>query len=96
MFINISMKEFISKMDHLNIIDIRSIQSYNNNHIPGAVHIPWEKLIANPSAYINKGDYYYLYCEKGKRSSQVCSILRKMGYFTINIDGGYEEWILQN
>ena len=43
----------------LNIIDIRSEQSYNNNHIPGAINIPFEKLIVNPEKYLNKDQKYF-------------------------------------
>lgn len=81
-------------INQINIIDIRSIQSYNNNHIPSARNIPLEKLITQPEQYLNKIDKYYIYCQKGLSSESVCSILSKVGYNVISIDGGYESWIL--
>lgn len=78
-----------------NIIDIRSEQNYNNNHIPKAKNIPLEKLLSNVSSYLNKDNIYYIYCQKGISSPRICQILNNLGYKTINIDGGYEAWILK-
>ena len=78
-----------------NIIDLRSIQSYNNNHIPNAINIPYEKLLASPGKYLNYNETYYLYCYQGITSSKVCMILSSLGYRVINIAGGYEKWILE-
>ena len=90
---SISVNEVINKN---NIIDLRNAQNYNNNHIPNAINIPFEKLIANPSKYLNKNEVYYLYCRRGITSLKACKILRNMGFNTINIDGGYEKWILES
>ena len=42
---SITIDELIPLIGKINIIDIRSVQNYNNKHIPGAVNIPFEKLI---------------------------------------------------
>lgn len=81
-------------IDQVNIIDIRSIQSYNNNHIPNARNVPFEKLITAPDSYLDKHQKYYIYCQKGLSSESVCSILAASGYNVVSIDGGYEGWIL--
>jgi len=94
MIYNISVKELLNKGNSVEIIDIRNNQSYNNNHIPNAKNIPSMELISNPSKYLEKNKTYYLYCQKGKSSVRVCSLLNNLGYSTININGGYEAWIL--
>lgn len=81
--------------DGLNIIDIRSEQNYNNNHIPGAINIPFEKLIIDPGKYLNINYKYFIYCQKGISSVRVCKILANQGYKVVNIIGGYEEWIMK-
>lgn len=91
---NISIKDLLKIDDPINIIDIRSIQNYNNNHIPGAINIEASKLISNPSNYLNIANKYYIYCQRGITSKKVCQILTNYGYRVINIVGGYEEWIL--
>ena len=96
MISNISINELKNKIGVVDIIDIRNNQSYNNNHIPGAINVPTEKLLISPQKYMQSNKNYYIYCQKGISSPKVCKILNRMGYHTINITGGYEEWILQN
>ena len=90
---SISIKDLLKNIN-TNIIDIRSIESYNNNHIPNAINIPFEKLIIEPNKYLNKTNKYYLYCRSGITSKKACEILLKQGYLVTNIYGGYEEWLL--
>lgn len=89
--INVSEIEYLKNP---NIIDIRSIEKYNNNHIPNSINIPLEKLLSNFSKCLNKNKKYYIYCQKGIQSKKVCQILKNSGYNVINIIGGYESWIL--
>lgn len=60
---SISIFDF-NKLKNINIIDIRSIEKYNDNHIYGAKNIPANKLILNPDKYLMKLDKYYIYCQK--------------------------------
>ena len=90
----ISINELIPIINHVNIIDIRSIQSYNNNHIPNSVNIPFETLILHPHDYLDKSKTYYIYCQKGLSSESLCKILNNIGYTVIEIEGGYENWIM--
>ena len=95
MIYSISIKELLKKGNDAYIIDIRSNQSYNNNHIPDAKNIPSQTLISNPNKYLERDKTYYLYCQKGTTSIRVCSLLNNLGYKTVNVNGGYEAWILQ-
>lgn len=91
---NISVQE-LKRIGHsINIIDVRSIESFNNNHIPGAKNIPFNSLIISPGKYLDKNNIYYLYCQKGQKSLKTCQILSSLGYNVVNINGGYEAWIL--
>lgn len=94
MLSNISVDE-LSKVNNPNVIDIRNIENYNNNHIPSAINIPFEKLIISPSKYLKTNAVYYIYCQKGYTSATVCRQLANMGYKVVNITGGYEEWLLK-
>ena len=92
---NITIEDLLKK-DNINIIDLRNNQSYNNNHIPGSINIPYNNLLASPFKYLDKTKTYYLYCQKGITSKKVASILNTRGFKTISIIGGYEEWILKS
>ena len=78
-----------------NIIDIRSRSKYNLNHIPGAINIESFELLNNPSKYLNKNDIYYLYCSSGFTSKMVVNKLNSLGYNTVNIDGGFNNYLLR-
>ena len=93
MISNINISELLN-LNNINIIDIRSIEKYNDNHIPNAINIPQEKLLLNPNKYLNKETRYYIYCQKGMSSYNICKILTSIGYKVTNINGGYESYIM--
>lgn len=76
----------------IQIIDIRDNYQYQLGKIPTAKNIPMNFLLTVPENYLNKQDTYYLYCEFGSRSKRACQELNDMGYHTINILGGYQEY----
>lgn len=75
------------------IIDIRSSYSYNMGHINGARNVPYYNLLNNFSHYLNKYDRYYLYCDTGEQSMEIVNRLNSFGYDTVNIIGGYQEYL---
>lgn len=93
MFESISVTN-IKQLNRPNLIDIRSIEKYNNKHIMDAVNIPLEQLLIRPEKYLMKEKKYYIYCQKGIQSRKLCQILTNKGYNVSNISGGYEAWIL--
>jgi len=90
-----SINEVLS-LSNPNIIDIRSIEKYNNNHIPGAINVSSQLLMANPEKYLDKIKTYYIYCQRGITSRSLVQILRVKGYNAFSIAGGYEAWILNS
>ena len=80
---SISIDDFIKLPNTISIIDIRNNQNFNNNHIPNAINIPYEKLLLHPKAYLEYGKKYYIYCQKGMASKRIVSILNKIGYNTL-------------
>ena len=64
------------------IIDIQDRYYYNISHYPGSVNIPYDDLINNYRSYLNKNDFYYLYCKSGKLSRRASIILNYLGYNT--------------
>lgn len=75
------------------IIDIRNNYYYMLGHIRGAISVPYYNLLNNYSHYLNKYSRYYLYCDTGEQSMMITERLNRFGYDTINIDGGYQEYI---
>lgn len=46
---------------------------------------PYEKLLYNPSLYLDKNKRYYFYCKNGIKSKKVVSILEIYGYDVIRV-----------
>ena len=84
----------LKKLNNINIIDIRSVEKYNNRHIEGAINIPLEKMLINFNKYLSKSKKYYIYCQMGVQSRKLCQILKNNGYDVINVEGGYEAYVL--
>ena len=51
----------LKQLNNINLIDIRSIEKYNSNHIINAKNIPMEKLLISPEKYLDKNQKYYIY-----------------------------------
>ena len=62
------------------IIDIQDKYSYQMNHYPGAVNIPYDELMNKYRNYLNKQYTYYIYCKSGKLSKRVNTVLSYLGY----------------
>ncbi|MEG0026427.1 MAG: rhodanese-like domain-containing protein [Bacilli bacterium] len=90
------MTQLLTMLNDVNLIDIRPILNFNNNHIPSAKNIPQSKLIITPDKYLKKSETYYIYCQKGINSIGLAQMLNKQGYNIINVEGGYEKWVLTN
>lgn len=79
-------------MNNINIIDIRANYKYKIAHIKDAINIEFNKLLLYPEKYIDKNKKYYIYCDKGLQSKQLCQILNKQGFKTVHVVGGYDAW----
>lgn len=86
--------ERLLNMPDVDIIDIRDRDSYVRGHIPHAINIEEYDLLFNAQNYLNKSTIYYLYCDSGSRSSGLVMKLNRMGYKTVNISGGYHNYLL--
>jgi len=72
------------------LIDVRTSEEYNREHIPNAVNIPLDQI--NTVAY-DKDTKIIVYCQSGMRSRQAVQTLVDMGYTNLyDLDGGLLNW----
>jgi rhodanese-related sulfurtransferase len=89
-------KELIETVDSLVILDVRTVQEFEEDHIEGAVNIPvdelqerWEEVKFR--AHIS--NQTLVYCKSGVRSSRGIKILEDHGLSnTYNMIGGFDSW----
>ena len=76
------------------ILDVRPEAEYRAAHIPGAKHLPLERIAAGaPLLASMKGADVVCVCTSGKRSAMAAMRLRKAGFPTVyNLTGGMLFW----
>jgi len=77
------------------IIDVRTTEEYEAEHLENALNID----ISNPPAFmesisqLDKNKPYFLYCRSGNRSWQAAQIMKMEGIEkTYNLENGIENW----
>ena len=91
---NIEWKDLLVK-NNVNLIDIRSFDKFFIGHVKNAVNVEEIELIKNPEKYLKKNDIYYIYCDYGNSGKSVVSYLNNIGYSTVNINGGYYNFLFR-
>lgn len=85
-------KELVKQNSKAILLDVRSIQEYNEYHLTGAICIPLYELqqrIENVVA--NHDNIVIIYCQTGHRSEKAIHILEKKGYTNLyQIEGGID------
>ena len=90
------------------MLDVRRATEYDGSlgswcdprqgHIPGAVNVPIEELIALDEAQLRErvglpeGAEVVVYCHIGSRSQVASQLLRSLGYDARNYAGSWHEW----
>ena len=75
------------------ILDVRTIEEYNEGHIPNAICIPNETIgEAVVNKLPNKEQLILIYCRSGNRSKQAAQKLSKLGYTNLIEFGGIIDW----
>ena len=90
----ITLQELMYK-NNPNIIDIRNENEFLMGTIPSSKNIPAIKLEISPEKYLNKNETYYIFCNNGKTSKVLTKKLNIQGYRTVNIIGGYFNYLLR-
>lgn len=76
------------------IVDVRSDQEYDRDHLPGAVHIPFYSIGTGLKALkLAKQEQVVLYCEHGPRAGFAGLSLYLQGYKQVySLDGHMQGW----
>lgn len=94
-YISISQDEALKMMneDSPVIVDVRTIDEYNELHIRGAICIPVDTIDESVRDYLPDSDQLILvYCRSGNRSRQASAKLAALGYTNVYEFGGINTW----
>ena len=80
----------IFKNEKVNVLDVRKVSEFNEQHIQGAISFPLDFINQNFSQ-LDRNKKYYVHCKGGYRSLIAVSILRSRGFEQlVNIRGGFD------
>ena len=90
-FETISVKQMLSYMGKRNtvIIDLREPEAYQEEHIMGAINIPYESLrkhMTQLKGYQN----IILYCDRGNTSLLAAREMGEKGFYVMTLYGGIQ------
>lgn len=74
------------------ILDVRSLEEFNQGHIKDALNISVEQIDKESMRLYNKNIKLVVYCRSGNRSSQAALKLRNLGFQYIYDLGGIDNW----
>ena len=81
-----------SEKDYI-ILDVRTIEEFNESHIDGAILIPdYEINEKAEETLTDKNQLILVYCRSGRRSKLASAELAKMGYTNVKEFGGIIDW----
>jgi len=84
----------ISKLEGMQLVDVRTPKEYENGHIPNAQNIDFldAKFEANIQR-LNTSKPVIIYCQRGSRSAKCASKLIANGFVKVyDLDGGFVQW----
>ena len=86
-------KSIMNENENYIILDVRTIEEYNEGHIPNAICIPNETIDETVITKLPKKEQLILvYCRSGNRSKQSVTKLAKLGYQNLAEFGGIIDW----
>ena len=75
------------------VVDVRSLEEYNEGHIPNAISVPLETIENEAEIKLkNKDDLILVYCRSGRRSREAALRLIEKGYTNVIDFGGIQDW----
>ena len=76
------------------ILDVRTIEEYEEGHVPGAIHIPHDELESRLGELtVGLDDEVIVYCKAGGRAGIAEGILNGAGYTNLrDLEGHWTAW----
>ncbi|MEU4158075.1 rhodanese-like domain-containing protein [Actinoplanes sp. NPDC026670] len=77
------------------VVDSRSVEAWDQGHLPGAIHLPTRSIAAGAAALVPAGSTVVTYCWGPGCNGATRAALEfaKLGYQVKEMIGGYEYWV---
>ena len=98
-FKSLSVEEYAKAIEDTTIVrlDVRTAEEYAEGHIEKTLNIDVLKSDFEQKAVaaLPKNKTIAVYCRSGKRSKNAARILVKNGFKVIELDAGYNDWVVK-
>lgn len=87
--------DLTAKVPGLVVVDSRSVESWQQGHIPGAVHLPTAEIATRAAELISADTVVVTYCWGPGCNGATKAALEfaRLGYRVKEMIGGYEYWV---
>jgi rhodanese-related sulfurtransferase len=77
------------------VVDARSLESWNQGHVPGATHLPTAQIAKQAAGLIDRDKTVVVYCwGPGCNGAQKAAVeFARLGYTVKEMLGGFEYWV---
>jgi rhodanese-related sulfurtransferase len=84
-------QELMTRGD-VDVVDVREDREWQSGHLPGARHVPLDRLRAAPEAALSRDGVIFV-CAAGVRSQTAARLAEARGLKTVyNLSGGTRGW----
>ncbi|GGI89306.1 rhodanese-like domain-containing protein [Legionella impletisoli] len=89
------LKQLMESNPALCLIDVREDHEWQDIRIPGAIHVPKDRVSLKIPSLVDPSQPIYLHCRSGVRSLFAAGCLLEIGYQEVySVDGGILHWEL--
>ena len=74
------------------LLDVRSADEFASGHVPGAINVPLEDVLADPARAHGDGTVHVI-CQSGRRSMEAAAAMQAAGVPAVSVAGGTKAWI---
>jgi rhodanese-related sulfurtransferase len=87
-------QKVIADQEELQLVDVRTLNEFNDGHIEGALHIDYYKeQFKSELQKLDKNKPIAVYCAVGGRSGATMSVLKELGFKkAYDLQGGITAW----
>src|ERR1700759_2648361 len=85
----------LSQSDPIDVVDVRTVDEFNEIRAVGARNVPLDRLdpAALAQSHADSAKPIYFICAVGGRSAWACEMMMAMGYENVvNVEGGTQAW----
>lgn len=88
------LNESLKKSDEIIVIDARSPEAYESEHIPSAINIPHRTMAPETTNHLDKNNLYVTYCDGiGCNASTKAALkMSELGFKVKELLGGLDWW----